>query len=223
MRHGVDQSHWLRVAGDALWGHERVRPWFRGWRRSHRGLPADPFCHGRRSRLTIERLVATGTARRLPSRLLHRRFGFQTVQVAEQGRHRQRVAAAPETDQAVLGHKVAFDGELVPAFGMADIIDGDVIVLTPEERNSCEFFAKPQHVARGRLPLPRGHNPMLHTDGCTAVPVGPARNVTGGIDVRRAGLEIIVHGDAPVEREAGGFCQLDARSYAYAQYGKIGF
>src|SRR4051812_21838972 len=94
-------------------------------------------------------------------------------------------------------------------------------MLTPEERNGGEFFAQPQHVTSRRLSLPRGHDPMLRADGPATVTVGPAGDVTRGINVGRAGLKMAVHGDTPIERKAGCLSQLDARAHAHAQYGKI--
>ena len=64
-----------------------------------------------------------------------------------------------------LAGDVAFDLERVPAFGMADIVDRDVVMLAPEERHGGEILALAQHVAR-RVPGPGArHHPMLHADG----------------------------------------------------------
>ena len=62
------------------------------------------------------------------------RFGFQALPVAEDGSDREHVAAAAVAQDAVLGRDIAFDRELVPFLGVADIVDRDVVVLAPEER-----------------------------------------------------------------------------------------
>src|ERR1044071_4927198 len=93
-------------------------------------------------------------------RLFHRGFGFQTLLVAEQACHGQHIAAPAEADQPIPRLEIAFHRQRVPALGMADIVDRDVVMLTPEERNEGERLTKPQHVARGCLALARGHHPM---------------------------------------------------------------
>jgi len=55
------------------------------------------------------------------------------------------------------------DPDLIPFFGMTDIIDRNVVVLAPEERYGVEAFALPEHIARCTLALPFGNNPVTCT------------------------------------------------------------
>ena len=82
---------------------------------------------------------------------------------------------------------------LVPVLGVADIIDRDVIMLAPEERHGVELLAAAEHVQRRGLALALGHDPVFDADALAAMRIGPARDVAGGEDFRRAGLEIVVH------------------------------
>jgi len=58
----------------------------------------------------------------------------------------------------------AVDPDLIPFFGMTDIVDGNVIVLAPEEWYGVEAFVLAEHVARCGLALPLGYDPMLNPD-----------------------------------------------------------
>ena len=44
---------------------------------------------------------------------------------------------------------------------MADVVDRDVLVLAPEERDRGIALAAAEQVARGRLALPLGDDPVL--------------------------------------------------------------
>ena len=91
----------------------------------------------------------------------------------------------------------------VPLLRVADVVDGDVVVLAPEERHGVEALAPAEDVARRRLALAFGDHPVLDADPIARVRIGPARDVAGGEDAGRAGLEVLVDGDAAVDREAG--------------------
>src|SRR5262245_28105980 len=71
---------------------------------------------------------------------LHRHFRLQVGNVAEDRRYGQRAAALLEAQQAILAGDIAFDGQLIPLLGMADIVDRDVVMLAPEERHGIELF-----------------------------------------------------------------------------------
>ena len=59
---------------------------------------------------------------------------------------------------------------------------------------------RPEQVAGCRLTLTFGNDPMLNADALACQPVGPPGDVTGSIDARKAGLEILTHHDAAVDR-----------------------
>ena len=85
-----------------------------------------------------------------------------------------------EAHQAILAGNIALDVELVPFLGMADIVDRNVVVLAPEERNGVKFLAPPEHVERRGLSLALGDDPMLDANRLAAMRVGPARDVARG-------------------------------------------
>src|SRR4029453_16685703 len=65
-------------------------------------------------------------------------LGFEAVLVAVDGRDGADSPAVPVGDQGVPGAKVAGDFDPVPGFGVPHVVDGDVIVLAPEERYGAE-------------------------------------------------------------------------------------
>src|SRR6202011_719438 len=103
------------------------------------------------------------------------------------------------------------DLDLVPLFGMADIKDHGVVMHAPEERHGVEWLPPAQHVARRGLPLALGDDPVLDADLLAAMRVRPAREITGGEDAGDAGFEILVDGDAAVDRQPRLFGEPDHR------------
>src|ERR687887_2319776 len=69
---------------------------------------------------------------------LHCRFFAEVLDVAEDRGHGQHLAVAAVTHQAVAPLDIAFDVETVPLFGVPDVIDRNVVMLTPEERDIGE-------------------------------------------------------------------------------------
>jgi hypothetical protein len=57
---------------------------------------------------------------------------------------------------------IAFDHNFIPLLGMTDVVDRNIVVLTPEEWDRIGLFTLRQHITRGNLPLALGHNPMLN-------------------------------------------------------------
>ena len=106
---------------------------------------------------------------------------------------------------------------------MADIIDGHVIVLAPKERHFGKSLFLPKHIFCNSLTLTLGHNPMLDPEVLTCMRVGPARNVSGGIYVRYAGLEVFVDSDAAINFDACAFGQLEPRPHAHANDNHVGW
>src|ERR1700674_1910502 len=81
----------------------------------------------------------------------------------------------------------------------------------PEKRHGVEWLPPAEHVARRGLPLALGNNPVLDADLLAAVRVRPAREITGGENAGDAGFEILVDGDAAVDREPGMLGKPDRR------------
>src|SRR5262249_61498064 len=92
---------------------------------------------------------------------LHRRLFLEVVEIAIDRGDRQHLAIAAITDQTVACLDDALDVDSVPFLRVTDIIDGDVVVLAPEEGHVGEWLPLPEHVAGDGLPLALGHYPML--------------------------------------------------------------
>src|SRR5439155_21505648 len=63
--------------------------------------------------------------------------------------------------------------DVVPGCGVPDVIDRHVVMLAPEERDGGVALATAEHVARDRLALPLGDDPVLDAQPLAAVGVGP--------------------------------------------------
>src|SRR5262245_40745138 len=87
-------------------------------------------------------------------------------------------------------------------------------MLAPKEGHGCELLAKAEHVERRRLALALGDHPVLDPDRLARMRIGPARDVAGGEDPRRAGLEIRIDRHTAIDREACGFCEREPRTHA---------
>ena len=96
--------------------------------------------------------------------LFHRKLGPKRLQVAEYRSDGKHPPATFVAQQAILGVDIALDRYLVPLFRVADIVDGNVVVLAPEERHGLETFGEAEHVASGDLALAFGDHPMLDPD-----------------------------------------------------------
>ena len=95
-------------------------------------------------------------------------------------------------------------------------------MLAPEERDVGETFAPPQDIARDGLALAFGNHPVFDPERFPTVRIRPSRDIAGGIDSRRAGLQVCVHDHTAVDREAGLLGKLDARPHADADDDEVG-
>src|ERR1700687_3928124 len=128
---------------------------------------------------------------------------------------------ALEAQQPGPGRDVAFDCELVPCLGMADIVNRDVVVLAPEEGNGGKSLAVPEHIECRGLPLALGHHPMLDANALATIRIRPARNVTDRPDRWRARFEIGIYDDAPINGQPGPFGKFDSWPHADAGHHEI--
>ena len=140
--------------------------------------------------MRYERMVPLG---------LHR----QTLAVARERGERQLPSAEDIGHRAVAGLEGSIDLDRVPALGVADVPDLDVVVLAPEKRNRIEALAAAEDVTRRRLALALSDDPVLDADSRARVRIRPPRDVASGEDARRAGFEVLVDGDAPIQRKPG--------------------
>src|SRR5581483_9434231 len=120
---------------------------------------------------------------------LYFQFGFEAGAVAIDRGHGQCAAAELVAQETVASGDVAIDLYAVPVLRVADIVDRHVVVLAPEERHGIERSSLAEHAVRRGLTLAFGDHPVLDADVLFRVPVGPARNVAGGVDARNAGLQ----------------------------------
>src|SRR3546814_6383001 len=90
---------------------------------------------------------------------------------------------------AIVRGGIAVDLDPIPSFGMADVVDHDVVMLAPEEGDRREAFSPAEHVACRRRTLPIGDSPMLEADIVAGLGVGPARDIACREDARRARFE----------------------------------
>ena len=98
---------------------------------------------------------------------------------------------------------------LSPAFGVPDIAEAEIVLFGPKERDVIERFTSAEDVVRRHLALTLGDDPMLHANSLTGQPVRPARDVAGGEDAWNAGFQVLVDGDAAIDRKACLFRQGD--------------
>jgi hypothetical protein len=153
----------------------------------------------------------------------HRQFSLQACKIAIDRGDGEHAAPALVFQQAIFCRDIAVDRNLVPLFGVADVIDRHVVMLAPEKWHRVERLALSQHIARGGLALALRHHPMLNADVFFRVRIGPARDIARGVDAGDAGLEISIHRDAAVERETGLFRQRQPRTHPDADDHHIGF
>src|SRR5262249_18965627 len=106
------------------------------------------------------------------------------------------------THPGFVGADLASRATLIPAFGMADIVDRHVIVLAPEKRYRVEALVQAEHVGGRGLALPLGHDPVLDTDALAGMGIRPARDVPGRENPRRTGFQILVHRHAAISGES---------------------
>src|SRR6202012_3414530 len=108
----------------------------------------------------------------------------EALEIAPHCRHREHPALAEIRDACVALRETAVDLDLVPSIGVADVVDRNVVVLAPEEREEAAGFVLPQDVPRRDLALALGYHPVLDADPLAGKRVGPACVVAGGEDVR---------------------------------------
>src|SRR5687768_7606389 len=163
-------------------------------------------------------------SRRGRDRSLEFDFRAQTLQIAMNDRHGQLLAAPAIRDRAVLSLGVELPVELglVPALGVANVREAEFVLLGPEEWDRIEAFAPTQDVARRRLPLSLGDDPVFDANAFATEPIRPASDVARSEDARDARFQVLIHRDATIGGETGLFGQCDRRSYADADDDQIG-
>src|SRR6185437_6915602 len=93
------------------------------------------------------------------------------------------------------------DFGFVPALGVSDVAEAEVVLLGPEEWDVIEGFAPAEDVVRRCLALALGDDPVFDANLLTGQPVGPARDVAGSEDAWDAALEVLIDDDAAIDSE----------------------
>src|SRR5262245_12577523 len=119
-------------------------------------------------------------------------FRLEAFPVPKDRRDGEDLALAAVGHEPVLLGEAAGDLGAVPALGVADVGDRDVVVLAPEERRGAVRLSAPEDVLRGGLPLPFRHDPVLDPHALAGPRVGIARDVARGENAGRARLEHLV-------------------------------
>ena len=102
-----------------------------------------------------------GASSRSSERLFELNLGGETVTIAPDRQNRQLAAAMPVSQGAVLRLEPAVYVDPIPLSGVADIVEQQVVLLGPEERNCVEALARAKHVAGRRLALAFGDDPEI--------------------------------------------------------------
>src|SRR6185369_10641299 len=84
---------------------------------------------------------------------LHLDFGLEVRPVAADRGDGQPPPLVGEADRRIVRVERAVDAYVVPVLGVADVADGHVVVLAPEERHGVERLVAAQDVPRRRLSL----------------------------------------------------------------------
>ena len=95
-----------------------------------------------------------GIRQAAPARVSRSRLtsASRTREIAEDRGDCKCASRALHAHQAVLASDIAFDNEVVPFLGVADIGDRNVVMLAPEERDRMERLAASEHVDGGQCP-----------------------------------------------------------------------
>src|SRR4030088_49656 len=104
---------------------------------------------------------------------LHRQFLLEAVDVAVDRGDGEHLAIAAIAHHAIARLDVAVYLERVPLLGMTDIVDRQVVMLAPEERNIGKALAPPQYIARDSLTLALGDDPVFDPELFPAVAIRP--------------------------------------------------
>src|SRR6266550_2384657 len=139
---------------------------------------------------------------------LHSDFGLEILAIASDAGDGELLVAGHVLHDAIALGRITFDDCTIPTLGVAHVVDLDVVVHAPEERDGIEALARAENVAGRCLALALRDDPMLDADRAAAVGIRPARDVPRRENVRRARLETFVDDDALVLFETKGIREL---------------
>src|SRR5262249_5253327 len=154
--------------------------------------------------------------------LLHGALGLEALAIAEDTGHRAHATAIAIAHDGIASLEIPVDFDRVPALGVADVVDRDVIMLAPEEWHVGKGRAVARDRAGAGLALPLGDDPMLDPDEAATARVRPSRGIADRIDARGRRLEMSIDDDTVVNPESGLFGERNRRSHADARDDEVG-
>src|SRR5215510_4086669 len=127
---------------------------------------------------------------------LHFDFDHKALRISIDGREGEQLPVLLEARGEVPLVGVAVGHDPIPVLGVADVVDGDVVVCAPEERHEGEPLVRPQDVASRGLAHAFGDNPVFDANSLASMWIRPARDVSRRKNTGCAGLEVFVDAHA---------------------------
>src|SRR5262249_46215310 len=151
----------------------------------------------------------------------HGELCFQTCLVARERRHCGDPAARPVADGAVTACEAAIDLDRIPALGVTDVVDRDIVKLGPKEWNIREGRAVADDGPGAGLPLTSGPDPWLDPDEPTATRIWPAGSIPDREHARCRCFQVAVHDDPVVDPQSRLFGKRGHRPNTHAGHHEI--
>src|SRR4051812_31832349 len=136
---------------------------------------------------TIFYLIARLSSPR-PNLPLHIELRLKAGVIAKERGEREQLPVTLEPYRDVVLGGVAVHRDTIRLLGVTHVVDADVVMSAPKERNLIEALACAEHVARGGLSLTLRHHPVLDANPFAGMLIRPARDVPRGIHARRTRL-----------------------------------
>ena len=155
--------------------------------------------------------------------LLSLRFSFhgghslQALEIARDGYDSESATAFLVRYGTITRSEAPIDLDILPLLGVAHVIDGYIVVLTPEKWDSVKFFATAKNIPGCYLPLALSNHPVLDANSLAGVRIWPAGGIASSEDSAHAGFKVFVDFDTSIDGEPGLFRHSQRRPDAYTQ------
>src|SRR5258708_33064746 len=123
----------------------------------------------------------------------HGGLSLQALEIARDGYDSESATAFLVRHGTIARIEVPIDLDRLPLLRVAHVIDGHIVVLTPEEWNSVKLFATAKNILGCYLPLAFSDHPVLDANSLAGVRIGPAGGIASSEDSGPAGSEVFVH------------------------------
>src|SRR5688572_2820887 len=153
---------------------------------------------------------------------LHRELRLHAGPVSRDRCHREYAVSLSVPYRAVALLQASIDLDLIPLGGVPDVVDRQVVVLAPEERDVREGRSLSGDGPAHRLTLPLGEHPVFNPNLAAASGVWPARGVADREDALRRCLEIGVDHDPAVDSQPGLLGESQVRAHSDPGHDEIG-